>query len=259
MIDAAAAAEALIRARTDYQVLDEFPGGEFPADLDEGYAVLDAIAAKMVVPIGGWKAAFTNDAVMRKMQTTAPACGPLFQPYIRSGPAHLNLPAHSLRGIECEFAFRMGAALPPRGEPYTNEETAAAVATLHPAIEVVDTRVKNGMTHGARTLIADFCANAALVYGAGFDDWDEFDLASHEVTLHVDGEAAVTGIGREVMGDPRNALTWIANFLSNRGKGLKAGEWVTTGSTMGIYPAPAGSEVVTDFGTLGTVDIQFSG
>jgi 2-keto-4-pentenoate hydratase len=252
------AAEALIQARTGYQILDGFPGGVFPANVDEGYAVLDAIAAQMGVPIGGWKAALTNDAIMRKMNTNAPACGPLFQPYIRPAPAHLNLPAQSMRGIECEFAFRMGASVPPREQPYTNVETAAAVATLHPAIEVVDTRVKNGMAHGAGALIADFCANAALVYGDGIEDWNDLDLASHAVTLHVDGEPVITGVGREVLGDPRNALTWVANFLSNRGKGLKAGEWVTTGSTMGIYPVPAGSIVMADFGTLGSVDITFT-
>ena len=261
MIDAdaiAQAAEALIEARTAYRVLDRLPGGVFPADIDEGYAILDAIAAQIAIPIGGWKAALTNDAIMRKMKTNAPACGPLFQPYIRPAPANLNLPAESMRGIECEFAFRMAASLPPREQPYTNAQTAAAVATLHPAIEVVDTRVKNGMAHGAGALIADFCANAALVYGAGLEDWADLDLASHAVTLHVDGKAVVTGVGREVLGDPRNALTWVANFLSNRGKGLKAGEWGTTGSTMGIYPVPVGSVVTADFGTLGTVDITFT-
>ena len=259
MIDAETAAEALIQARLDYVVLEEFPGGVFPADIDEGYAVLDAIAAQFGIPIGGWKAALTNDAIMRKMKTDTPACGPLFQPYIRPTPAHLNLPDESMRGIECEFAFRMGGTLPPRAEPYTTAETAAAVATLHPAIEVVDIRVKDGMAHGAGALIADFCANAGFVYGAGFDNWNDFDLASHEVTLSVEGEPVVTGFGREVLGDPRNSLTWVANFLSNRGKGLKAGEWVTTGSTMGIHPVPAGSEVSADFGALGTIDVKFTG
>jgi len=259
MIDAELAAEALIQARTDYRVLDEFPGGVFPANVDEGYAVLDAIEAGFVVPIGGWKAALTNDAIMRKMKTDAPACGPLFQPYIRPAPAHLNLPADSMRGIECEFAFRMRTTLPPRDEPYTNAETAAAVASLHPAVEVVDTRVKNGMAHGAGALIADFCANAALVYGDGFKDWNDFDLASHEVTLRVEGKPVITGVGRNVLGDPRNALTWVANFLSNRGRGLKAGEIVTTGSMMGIHPVPAGSTVAADFGSLGTIEVRFTG
>ena len=53
MIDAATAAAALIQARLDYTVLETFPGGTYPADLAEGYAVLDSIAAQFGVAVGG--------------------------------------------------------------------------------------------------------------------------------------------------------------------------------------------------------------
>lgn len=258
MIEPKEAAAALVKARLDYTVLDTFPGGVFPADVSEAYAVLDCIVTEMGVPIGGWKAALTNDAIMQKMGTTSPACGPLFQPYIMASPRSLNLPAESKRGLECEFAFRMGEALPPRPEPYTQEEVCAAAATLHPAIEVVDGRIKNGMDHGAVGIIADHCANAAFVYGRGEANWRDLDLASHEARLSVNGEEVIKGAGREVLGDPRNSLTWLANFLSARGTGLKAGDWVTTGSTMGIYPAPPGSSAVADFGSLGQVEVSFT-
>jgi len=52
MIDPAEAAAALVQARLEYKVLDSFPGGVFPADTDEAYAVLDSIAVQMGVPIG---------------------------------------------------------------------------------------------------------------------------------------------------------------------------------------------------------------
>ncbi|NKB55573.1 MAG: hydratase [Alphaproteobacteria bacterium] len=258
MIDPEVAAAALIEARLGYTVLDTFPGGTFPADIGEAYAVLDSIAAQMGVPIGGWKAALTNDAIMQKMGTDSPACGPLFQPYIMAAPKLLNMPDESMRGLECEFAFRMGGNLPSRQDPYSADEVFAAVASLHPAIEVVDSRVKEGMAHGAVAIIADHCANAALVYGHGKADWRDLDLAAHTVRLTVDGEEAVTGVGSEVLGDPRNSLVWVANFLSARGKSLKAGEWVTTGSTMGIYPVPAGSAAIADFGSLGQVEVSFT-
>jgi len=202
--------------------------------------------------------ALTNDAVMKRMKATSPACGPIYQPYIMTSPKLLNLPAESMRGLECEFAFRMGGNLPSRADPYSDAEVLAATATLHPAIEVVDSRVKDGMAHGAVAIIADHCANAALVCGAGTTEWRDLDLAAHTVALTVDGEAAVTGVGSEVLGDPRNSLVWLANFLRVRGKGLKAGDWITTGSTMGIYPVPAGSSSVADFGSLGQVAVSFT-
>ncbi len=258
MIDPEIVAAALIQARLEYTVLDTFPGGAFPESTDEAYAVLDNIAAQFGVPIGGWKAALTNDTIMKKMRTNSPACGPLFQPYIMASPKLLNLPADSMRGLECEFAFRMRDNLPSRQEPYTDDEVFAAVESLHPAIEVVDSRVKDGMAHGAVAIIADHCANAAFVHGAGKTDWRDIDLAAHTVQLTVNGDPAATGTGSEVLGDPRNSLVWVANFLSRRGKGLKAGAWVTTGSTMGIYPAPSGSTAVADFGSLGRVEVSFA-
>lgn len=257
-MDVEAAAAELLNARIEYRVLDSFPGGAFPADIDEAYAVLDSIEAQMDVPVGGWKVALTNPAIQKRMKATEPACGPLFQPYIMQSPKLLNMPEESLRGLECEFAFRMGDDLPARPEPYSAEEVLTAAATLHPAVEVVDSRVRNGQQHGAVAIIADHCANAALVYGPGTADWRGLDLAAHEAVLSVDGKHAITGVGREVLGDPRNSLVWLANFLSARGRGLKAGDMVTTGSTMGIHPAPAGSASVADFGSLGTVEVSFT-
>ena len=107
MIDTDKAAAALIGARQGNRILDSFPGGSFPADIDEAYAVLDSIAAKMTTPVVGWKAALTNDEVMKKMNATAPACGPLFEPYVANSPMRVTLAAESARGLECEFAFRM--------------------------------------------------------------------------------------------------------------------------------------------------------
>jgi len=257
-VDADSAAASLIEARQGNRILAQFPGGAFPTDIDAAYAVLDSIAARMTSPVVGWKAALTNDEVMQKMNATAPACGPLFAPYVGPSPLTVTLPAESLRGIECEFAFRMAKTLAPRAEPYTNAETAAAVATMHPAMEIVDSRVKDGFAHGARAIIADFCANAALSYGPGIEDWQGFDLAAHTLELTIDGEHAVTGVGSAVLGDPRNSLTWVANFLSARGIPLEAGHIVTTGSTMGIWPAPAGSTAIADFGVLGQVEVRFA-
>jgi len=257
-VDADGAAASLIEARQSNRILDRFPGGDFPADVDAAYAVLDSIAAKMTAPVVGWKAALTNEAAMAKMNAKAPACGPLFAPYVGASPLTVNLPAASVRGIECEFAFRMAKTLAPRAAPYTDAEVAAAVATLHPAIEIVDARVKDGLANGARSIIADFCANAALAYAPGIADWQGIDLARKEVELTVDGKFAVTGIGSAVLGNPRNSLTWVANFLSGRGIALEAGHIVTTGSTMGIFQAPAGSTAVADFGDLGSVEVRFA-
>lgn len=248
MLDALSSADILIAARKEGTIVT-LP--ELPASLDESYAVLDAIIERIGNPVFGWKVAFTNAAVMERMKTDEPAFGPLFEEWVyRSGEA-VPTPENCLRRIECEYAFRMANALPARGARYTTKEVAAAVASLHPAIEIVHSRVDGALDIGARALIADHCVNFAFIYGVGVSDWRGLDLVGQRVRLSVDGETAAEGSGAEVLGDPLQSLTWLVNRLSSRGVGVSAGAFVTTGSCTGMHPVPRRCTLVADFGPLG--------
>ena len=82
-------------------------------------------------------------------------------------------------------------------------------------------------------------------------------LHLHEVRLFADGEEVSSGRGEIALGNPLNALAWIANTLPAYGRHLKVGEIVTTGVCMPVYPAQAGQHIRADFGSLGAVEIQF--
>ena len=66
------------------------------------------------------------------------------------------------------------------------------------------------------------------------------------------------GSGANVLGDPRNVLVWLANALSERGLGLKAGQVVTTGSAADVIQVNSGDEVIADFGSLGVAEARFA-
>lgn len=248
MLDAIAVADTLIAARKDGTIVT-LPG--LPESLDESYAVQDAIIARIGNPVAGWKAAFTNAAAMEKMKTDEPAVGPLFEEWVYRNGETVPTPENCLRRIECEYAFKLGRGLPARGEPYTTEDVADAVGSLHPAIEIVHSRVADAFDLGARALVADHCVNYAFIYGQGVSDWRGLDLINQPVTLSVDGETAAQGSGADVMGDPVQSLTWLVNKLSGRGRNLAAGAFVTTGSCTGMHPVPRQCELVADFGPLG--------
>jgi 2-keto-4-pentenoate hydratase len=74
----------------------------------------------------------------------------------------------------------------------------------------------------------------------------------------INGAAAATGSGGNVLGDPRTALVWIAEDLRRHGRGLRAGDVVTTGTTTAPVPVGAGDEVRADFGALGEVAFRFA-
>ena len=66
-----------------------------------------------------------------------------------------------------------------------------------------------------------------------------------------------TGTGERALGDPMNVLLWLANQQSAAGRGLKAGEIVSTGTCTGLDPVRPGDRVQADFGDLGRVEIFF--
>ena len=167
--------------------------------------------------------------------------------------------ANHMRVAEAEFAFRMDQDLPPRSDPYTAGDVLAAVATLHPAIEIPDSRYEDFTIVGAPQLIADnACAHLFVLGPAAPKDWRDVDLIEHRVLGAVVGEAAREGIGANVLGDPRIALTWLANELSSHGLTLRAGEVVTTGTCLVPLPIAVGAHVVMDFGRFGVVSARLT-
>jgi len=89
--------------------------------------------------------------------------------------------------------------------------------------------------------------------------WREIDLASHKVVGKVSDRYTRDGIGANVLGDPRVALTWLANELSHLGITLAAGQVVTTGTCLVPLEIQAHDTVSIDFGVLGHVSCALSG
>lgn len=253
MLDVLSTADTLIAARKEDTIVTL---AEPPESMEEGYAVQDAIIARIGSPVFGWKAAFTNAAAMEQMKTGEPALGPLFEEWIYRSGEDVPTPENCLRRIECEYAFRMAHGLSARAGPYTGDEVRDAVGSLHPAIEIVHSRVADAFDLGARVLVADHCVNFAFVYGRGVPDWRGFDLVNQPVTLAVDGREAARGSGAAVMGDPLESLVWLVNKLSGRGRDLPAGILVTTGSCTGMHLVPRRCRLVADFGPLGRCEVR---
>jgi 2-keto-4-pentenoate hydratase len=159
-------------------------------------------------------------------------------------------------GVEAEFAFVFGRDLPPRSGGHAAEDVLAAVAGVQPVIEICDTRLAEWKTAGAEQIVADNAFYGALVLGTIVTDWRRLDLANHEAALRINGVVLGRGPGRLVLGNPLDALGWLANDLALRNIGLKAGQIVAAGSCTGLHFVTPGSVVDADFGSLGTVQIN---
>lgn len=231
-----------------------------PATLDDGYAIQRAVAERSGSGTIGWKIAATSKAGQVHIGVDEPLAGRLLESKaFRDGD---RIPAGDLHMAvaEAEFAFRLGRDLPSGGAPRSVDEVMDAVEALHVAIEIPDSRFDDFASAGAPQLVADFaCAEFFVLGPAAPDAWRTVDLASHPVVFRVNGAEASTGSGANVLGDPRIALTWIANDRAERGEPLVAGEVVTTGTCVIPAPVGPGDELEADFGSLGTVGARLAG
>ena len=254
-----AAAQLLWNAWQDGRKLEQLPDACRPQTIEDGYAVQARLASSSGQSVSGWKIAATSQAGQAHIGVDGPLAGRLLAGKISRSPATLSLGANGMRVAELEFAFRLAHDLPPRDYEYSMDEVMASVASLHPAIEVPDSRFLDFSTAGPAQLIADSACAGLFVWGsAATADWRTRDLATHPVSLSLNGVRAGEGCGANVLGDPRSALTWLANELTVRTDGLKAGQLVTTGTCIQPTDIAPGVRVLGDFGPLGRVEATFA-
>jgi 2-keto-4-pentenoate hydratase len=224
-----------------------------PHDRAEGYAIQAAMESCGTV--FGWKIAATSEAGQKHINVAGPQAGRIFGERVIPDGGTAPMAGNEMRVGEPEFAFRMGRDLPPRATAYSVEEVLGAVDTLHPAIELPDSRFADFVSAGEAQLIADnACAHLFVLGSPTAADWRSVDLVEHKPVVTLRRQRFV-GHGKNVLGDPRVALAWLANELRALGVTLKAGEVVTTGTCHPPLPIQFGDKFEADFGAFGKVSV----
>lgn len=237
--------------------LAALPPDLVPANRTQAYQVQALLEGYSNAPLYGWKIAATSVAGQRHIGVDGPLAGRILAERVIADGGACALGGNLMKVAELEFAFRMGRDLPPRAAPYSREEVLDAVESLHPAIEIPDSRFLHFETAGLAQLIADnACAHRFVLGPATTADWREIDLASHRGRMVRNDAVAEDGIGSNVLGDPRIALTWLANELSAHGETLRAGQVVTTGTCVKPVPLAQGDRFEGDLGILGKVSVS---
>jgi 2-keto-4-pentenoate hydratase len=242
------AAAMLLDARRTNMPIEDLPAAVRPTTLDEAYFIQDRLAIAYG-EIGGWK-------VGAPTAEATPMFAPMPLAWIASNDALLG-GRHRFRGLEAEIAFLIGKDLPPRDKAYSREEVVAAIASCHPAIEVIESGLVDPLKAEKLSMIADLQMHGAFIYGAAVTDWEKIDFSKEHVTLAVDGVVRVDRTGSNTSGDLIRLLPWLANEGAARTHGLKAGQWVTTGSWTGLSLGMARAAVDVNFLTAGEVHLRF--
>ena len=221
----------------------------------EAYKVQSALMKTLGLEVAGWKVGATGTIARKLLKARGPFAGAILAGRVFKTGAEIDSGAYPMRGLEGEIAFKLGKDLPARAKPYGMAEVKRAIASVHPAIEIVSSRWSVWPGVGLPSLIADHGSNAALVLGRPFADAG-MDLARLPVSMTVDGQEIGKGTGADVIGGPHASLLWLANLL-RRGPGLKAGQIVSTGTCTGLFKAPAKAKVEARYGGKVRVALTF--
>ena len=245
-------------------LLDALPADLAPQTRAQAYAVQALFERRSARPLFGWKIAATSLAGQKHIGVEGPLAGRILTENVIAEGAACDLTQCHMKFAEAEFAFVMGRDLPPRAAPYTQAEIMAVVASLHPAIEIPDSRFAQYEKRGALQLICDdACAHQFYLGAKSVAQWQDMDLSTMVTAgrvLDAQGRLKLEwpGSGANVLGDPRIALTWLANELSAHGVPLKAGQAVTTGTCVPPMTVAPGETFVADLGPIGQARLRFA-
>lgn len=247
------ASALLLQARARGERLSDWPA-DLPIETQEdAEAICECMALGMEHPIGAWKIGAMNPALPVKHGLVRPFCGQVPQALIYPSGCNVRWSELLRPVVEAEILLQLGDDLPPRSSPYTRTEVANCVSAVMPGIEIPESRLIDGHALGAFGMVADQGYAGRLVVGAACPDWRNRDLALETVDLRINDRVVATGRGARAMGHPLDALTWLANYRSQRGDGLRGGQLISTGSLTGIQMTRPGDQVHAQFDGLGEV------
>lgn len=200
-------------------------------DLKSAYTVQQSYVALLGQQAGaraGYKIGLTSLRMQKMCGIDQPIAGVVFASRVHRSGVKLQAGNYGRIGLEFEVGVRLGEDLPAHMAPYTMDRVVRAVDGVSAAIEVVDDRSADYKSLGVFSLIADNSWNAGAVLSEFQTSWP--DLAAVKGTVYRDGKEVDCGHGRDVLGHPFEPLTWLANHLATTGGGLRARDFVLTGS-----------------------------
>ncbi len=221
------------------------PADAVLASAEDAYRVQDETFARLWPGKwpGAWKAGGPGDQV-------EPTGAPIATANVHLSPARLAAAGMNMIGVEAEIAFRIGHDVVGGGRALTESDLAALVVEALVTIEICDTRLADWNAAPPLWKLADFQNNGALIVGSGARAWRAIDFQAQRVELRI-GERAISARGAHPWRNPFRLLPWAAAHCERRGRPLRAGDLVSTGSWTGLEFARAGEEILVRFPGIG--------
>lgn len=235
--------------------VEELPVDERPSTLEEGWAI-QRLLGDVAGPGIGWKIASTTAGSQALLGIDHPLMGTMYTDQLVASGS--TVVCTRMPFIEAEVAVRIVGDMDRRRAPFGRADVLRHIGSLHAGLEMPDLRVGSITTTTAAMVTADFIAAGHYVVGPALDINPE-DLARVQAEVWRNGVIEAVGCGADVMGDPINALLWLADALALRGHNLADGDLVTTGACAAIGDVRPGDRCLVSVAGCDMVELWMSG
>ncbi|WP_087974593.1 2-keto-4-pentenoate hydratase [Oceanobacillus rekensis] len=250
------AVHALIEVEKSKETIEAFTSqGEITKD--QAYQIQLAIidykkekGAKVV----GKKIGLTSKAMQDMLGVSTPDYGHLLDNMIYSEDMAISLDQFIQPKAEFEIGFVLKEQL--KGPGVTIEDVIKATDYVVPAIEIIDSRIRDWKFKFEDT-VADNGSSAGAIIGRDSKPLTEINLSEVKMSLYKNDEFIDSAYGSTVMGNPLEAVAWLANELGVYDISLNAGEIILAGALSKAIPIEDGDQFKAEFENLGTVSATF--
>lgn len=224
--------------------------------IEDAYAIQSAVVEHKVAAgakVIGHKVGLTSKAMQRSSKIDEPDYGHLLDYMMVADGAKIPHANYCIPRVEVELAFVLGAPL--KGPGIGLLDVLRATEYVVPSIEIIDARAQN--PRKIYDTVADNGAAAGIVIGGRPVAPMDVDLRWIGGVMYCNSEIEETGLASGVLGHPALGVAWLANKVGPFGTVLEPGHIILSGSFTRPVWAEKGDTLHADFGTLGSLAVQF--
>ena len=224
---------------------------------EDAYEVQDALEEvwSWKGKLAGYKLALTSKPIQALFGVDKPMRGNIFSKTVLYGNKKVAIEDYVHLGVEFELAVEIGEDFGANCKELNVSDCISKVAAVYPAFELIDDRNADYSTVDLISATADNSWNRMNILGNSQTNFKHLDFGNNLVTKTVNEnkEKSVTGAA---LGNPFNSVLWIANSISERGKELRKGQIIMTGSTFATYFPYKGDKIIYEVEGIGEISIE---
>lgn len=250
------AAQALLTAERLKQPIVPFTSST-DISVDDAYKIqLVQMEEKLKdAQLVGMKIGLTSEVMQKMFNVDTPDFGHILNTMVYENYSDVSKTQFIQPKVEFELAFLLKEDLV--GPNVTAEQVLQATEAIAPAIEIIDSRIQDWKFKFQDT-VADNGSSAGAILGKPCPVPTFDELASIDIVAQKNGEVFDRGVSSAVMGNPAQAVAWLANMLSEYDIHLKAGQFILAGAITAAVPFEVGDRFDVSFGQYGAVGVTFT-